>query len=510
MAITPIPADEPATDSSVNERSRSYRTILRSTAIVGGSSLVNVAVGLVRAKAMATMLGPSGIGLMGALGSIADLTRSVAEVGINSSAVRQIASSVDEPSRLARTVKTLRWLALALGLLGAGTLLVFAAPIARLTFHDDTHTWAVAILSAAVLFRLVADGQAALLQGMRRMGSLARLNIWGSVLGSAASVALVCWFREDGVALALVAVAGFTLLLSWHYSREVQVAHQALTFEEARTEAGALLRLGVAFMLSGLATLSAAYLVRLILIRAEGLEAAGLYQAAWSLGGMYVAFVLQAMGADFYPRLVAAAQDPTECNRLVNEQALVSLLLASAGVLATITFAPWILQLLYTQDFGAAAQTLRWICLGMAMRVVTWPLGYILIATGKSRLFVGVDIAWSVVNVLLTIGCVHAFGAAGAGVAFFLSYLFHLCLIYPICNRLTGFRWSRTTGLTSLWLALLIGLVQTASLLLDTWLAIAIGGSVSAGVGLWSFMHLWRLVSAERAPARLARLFGRI
>ena len=80
-------------------------------------------------------------------------------------------------------------------------------------------------------------------------------------------------------------------------------------------------------------TLGTAYLMRIIMLRKfEPLTAAGCYQAAWGLGGYYVGFILQAMGADFYPRLTAVASDHVECNRLVNEQAEVGLLLAGPGV----------------------------------------------------------------------------------------------------------------------------------------------------------------------------------
>ena len=110
--------------------------------------------------------------------------------------------------------------------------------------------------------------------------------------------------------------------------------------------------------------MGAAYAVRMVLIRHDGLDAAGLYQSAWAIGGLYVGFVLQAMGADFYPRLVAVAKDNAECNRLVNEQAQVSLLLAGCGVIATLTFAPWSIELLYSSDFEACTDVLRWIMPG--------------------------------------------------------------------------------------------------------------------------------------------------
>src|SRR4051794_27796016 len=43
----------------------SYGQILKSSALIGLSTMVNLAIGIVRAKAMAVWLGPAGFGLMG-------------------------------------------------------------------------------------------------------------------------------------------------------------------------------------------------------------------------------------------------------------------------------------------------------------------------------------------------------------------------------------------------------------------------------------------------------------
>src|SRR5262249_27048051 len=135
-------------------------------------------------------------------------------------------------------------------------------------------------------------------------------------------------------------------------------------------------------MLTGFMGMGVAYLVRIIVLRKIGEEAAGFYQSAWTLGGLYVGFIVQAMGADFFPRLTAVAKDNTACNRLVNEQAEVGLLLAGPGVLGTLTFAPVVISAFYSARFGPAVEILRWISLGMLLRVVSWPLGFILLAKG--------------------------------------------------------------------------------------------------------------------------------
>src|ERR1043166_1543523 len=172
---------------------KSYGQILKSSALIGGSSALNLAFGIVRTKAMALLLGPSGVGLIGLYSSIADLTRSVAGLGINSSGVRQIAEAVGsgDTERIARTVLTLRRLAFLSGALGALLLVILCKPVSWLTFGDFKHAGAVALLALVAFFGDISAAQAALVQGMRRIGDLARLNILGALFGTVFSIVIV-------------------------------------------------------------------------------------------------------------------------------------------------------------------------------------------------------------------------------------------------------------------------------------------------------------------------------
>src|SRR6185503_3210517 len=113
---------------------------------------INVAVAIVRTKAMALLLGPTGIGLMGLYVSILNLVQTLAGMGINTSGVRQIADAAGsgDTARIALTTLVLRRTALVLGLVGAVLLIVLAKPISILTFGSDRHSGAIAMLSVAV------------------------------------------------------------------------------------------------------------------------------------------------------------------------------------------------------------------------------------------------------------------------------------------------------------------------------------------------------------------------
>jgi antigen flippase len=487
---------------------RSYRQILKSSALIGGSSIVAIAIGMVRTKAMAVLLGPAGFGLMGLYTSIADFTRSVAEFGINGSGVRQIAEAAGsgEEERIARTAFVLRRTAVVLGLIGAGMLVAFSGLASQLTFGDEGRAGAVAVLGLAVFFRLVADGQGALIQGMRRIGDLAKMGIFGAIFGAIASVALVYLLGEDGVEFAVVAVAATGLAFSWWYSRKLEVCAPKMSIADVREEASALLKLGFAFMASGILMMGASYAVRTIVLRTEGLDAAGLYSAAWTFAGLYVNIILQSMGADFYPRLVAAVNDHPKCNRLVNEQTAVSLLLAGPGVIATLTFAPIVIPLFYSAEFADAAEVLRWICLGIAIRVITWPIGYIIVAKNNRLIFLATEVAWTAVNVGLTWACVTAFGLNGAGIAFFASYVFHGIMIYPIVRSISGFSWTYDNIKLGGLMLMSVSVVFIVCLQFSFWTQVIVGCSFLVATGAYSLLSLAKTTESTTFPRVLRRL----
>jgi antigen flippase len=505
-ASSPQSLPKPAPIATAEKQS--YDQILKSSALIGGSSVVNIAIGIVRTKAVAVLLGPAGFGLFGLYGSIASLTQSIAGMGVNSSGVRQIAEAVgsDDTERIAQTTAVLRRTSILLGALGAGLLAVFSRQVSTLTFGSNQHAGAICLLSIAVLFQLVSAGQGALIQGMRRIADLAKMGVMGALFGTFISIPMVYFFREKGVVPSLVGVAAMSILASWWYSRKVHIQAPSMTVSQMGQEIAALLKLGFAFMSSGLMMIGVAYAVRVIVLRKVGYEGTGLYQSAWTLGGLYVGFILQAMGADFYPRLTAKANDHVACNRLVNEQALVGLLLAGPGAIGTLTFAPVVISLLYSAKFAAAVGILRWICLGATLQVITWPMGFIIMSKAKAGLLVFCELAWALVSVGLAWICVAAFGLTGAGIAFFGSYIFHVFLIYPIVHRLSGFCWSRENKQTGLLCLSLIAAVFCGSYVLPLFWAASVGTLAALLSAAHSLRLLVRVMPMNQIPSPIRRL----
>ena len=462
---------------------------------------------MVRTKVLAILLGPAGIGLEAIFDSVVTLVRTVFELGLSGSGVRQIAAAAGtgEPRKIATTVRTLRRVALFLGAMGALALLLGREWASRAAFGDVQHASAFGWLAFAVFFGIVAAALGALLQGMRRIGDLARMNILGTVLGALVSIPIVFFWGQAGVPAYMIVGSAVGLLMSWFYARRIIVEPVPMAPAEVAKEARSLLVLGFAFMLTALIASGATFLVRAMVTRGFGLEGAGQFQAASALSLVYVGFVLQAMATDFYPRLTAVAQDDAQCNLIVNEQAEVSLMLALPGILGTMALAPWVIRLFYSGDFDDSAQILVWQMGGMLLRVMSWPLGFMTLAKGRSSLFFWTDVAaWSVYFALAWAG-LRWFGLAGSGMAFLGLYIFHVAMMYGVVRTLSGFRWDphyarfAAAGLAAALLVMWMRLLWP-----EPW-ATLLPCLIAAIASIYSLRKLIATVGAERVGQALRR-----
>jgi PST family polysaccharide transporter len=226
------------------------------------------------------------------------------------------------------------------------------------------------------------------------------------------------------------------------------------------------------------------------------------------LSGVYVGFILQAIGAVFDPRLTAAASDNSECNHLVNEQINVSLLLALPGILATIAAAPLVLRTFYSAQFLAAEVVLQWQAIGVLVRVVSFPLFLIILAKGSKRGFVAMESLSAITNIVLVWAGVKFFGLPGTGIAFLVANVVYLIVVLRVARVFSGFSWSRSNrriGMIALFSVL--ATFAACRMFHNGWSA-AVGFCVAAIVGVWALSKLLALVPDSRPAKFIERMFA--
>lgn len=485
---------------------KSYAQILKASSIMGGAAGINLLLGMVRVKFAAVLIGATGVGLNASFGALQGLIGTVAGLGIQSSAVRDIAAAVgkNDEQAIGRAVLTLRRLCWFTGLVGMLAMAQLSPWLSQLTFGHRGYALDIAALGVVILFGNLSGGQMALIQGMRRIGDMARANIIGAVFGTVAAIGFYATLGLRGIVPTLLAVSAFQLALSWYFARKLPVPHVTLTWRQTLAEGHGMVRLGLVSMANGLMFSSVSYITISLITRYEGMQAVGLYNAAFALSSMFVNFVLGAMGADYYPRLTAEARDKTAMTRLVNEQSEIGLLLALPGLLGSLVLAPWIIQLFYTHDFLGAVELLHWFILGCIGMVISWPLGFVMMALGKSKWFLITAICSHSLHATLVALGLHFLGIEGVAIGFFVMYLGYIGAVYLVCRHLIDFSWSSSVlRIIRFGLPLLV-VTFLACRFLPPWPASSIGLTLTLLAGIYCLNGLAARVGPEHRIVRMA------
>jgi O-antigen/teichoic acid export membrane protein len=493
-------------------RNLSYRRILRSTSIIGSASVINIVFGILRIKIAAILLGPAGLGLIGLLQSLMAAASAAAALGFGTVGTRQIAEASGRGDAHELAVARRALFLGTLMLAAAGGLLFWTLRhvLAAQVLHDPALSAAVGWLAVGVALTVASGSQGALLNGLRRIGDLARLSVGSALVASVVGV-LVLWVWETRGVVAFVLTAPLTSFIfgHWYVAKLPPIDRVATPIRLLATQWMTLARLGMAFMVTGVLWSVGHLVVRSMIQRELGTDALGHFQASWIIATTYLGVVLAAMGTDYYPRLAAVIDDYEAANQLVNDQTDVALLLAGPLFLALVGLSPWVIELLYSDKFGNAVTLLRWQVLGDVLKVVSWPLSYVVLAAGDGRTYLLTEALAVGVFTLVTWICLPFLGIESAGIAFLCIYLVCLPLLYVVARRRTGFRW-KSGLLVHLFVNVVLVVLVFVVAEYSKWFGAALGGIAAVTLGLYGFARLANMADLKGPLRHVAHFSERV
>lgn len=491
-----------ADSSSLSHPAKNHGTILRASIFTGGAQVFTSLASLVRGKLSAVYLGVAGVGLSGLLMQASSLIQSFVGLGLGSSGVRAIAAArgKGDSVAVAKAYAVLRAWSWATGLVSGLLCILFSKQLSLLTFDNDQHTLDFAFVGIAAFLQQLYQGQSALLRGMGKIKELASLNVAASLSGLLLTVPCFIFWGSAGIAPSLALTASAAFVCSWWHARREIMPEVQMKLPEIFREGQELARIGMAFVGTAVAGMAANYITGRMIRVEIGLEGNGYYQAASGITIVLVGFVLSAMGQDYYPRLSAVIHKKDEAAALIRDQTEMAVLLASPILVAVSSLAPWLLKLAFSAHFVAAAPAVTCLALGCLLRIVSWPLGFALLAEGRPLAILAYEVTFSALSVGLAWGGLMFGGLVGAAASFALLYLLYWVAMSCLISSRVGFLPSRS----------LLGMILGAAVLvaLGNWMHIYIGLFVSLATALYCARSLLHHLEPSHRAHKLAIKFG--
>lgn len=424
---------------------KKYQEIFKATSLFGGVQVINIIIAVIRSKFVAVFLGPTGMGIAGLLISTTDFLARLTNLGLGTSSVKNVAeaASTNDDLRVSVVITVLRRLVWFTGLAGLVITAVLSPVLSQITFGNKDYSAAFVWISVTLLFQQLTSGQLVVLQGLRRLDSLAKANLLGSIIGLAVIIPIYYFFRIDGIVPAIILVSFISLALSWFYSRKVAIKSIKISTRETLFEGRDMVKMGILLSLSGLISLGVAYVIRIYISNTGGVEQVGLYSAGFAIINTYVGMIFTAMGTDYYPRLSSVASNNMKAKEMINQQGEIAILILAPILTVFLIFINWVIILLYSEKFIAVNEMIQWAALGMYFKAISWSIAYVFLAKGAARLFFWNELIANLLMLGLNIVGYRIAGLEGLGISFLVGYLLYLIQVYIIASTKFSFRFSK-------------------------------------------------------------------
>lgn len=397
-------------------------------------------------KLAALTIGPTGVGLIGLYQNVVGMASSLGGLGIASAAPREVAVARAARGSEGEAAVGLMVMVASAALAILSGLIFFVArePIAEFALGDSSLAGDVGWLSIGVGASVMVAAQTSLLTAFGRIGDAGRAIFYSSLLMTIVAAGIFFLAAPKAPMLFVLSTLVIGCFVATYYA--ARLPRPTLR----RLETASLVplsRLGIALSASAMLSLVSLLIVRRVVDEHLGSAGLGHFHASWALAAVYLALILQAMSADFYPRLSETISDGEAFNRLINDQSEIAILVGGPIILGSIGAAPIIMIIFYGGAFAESAAMFSWLLAGDVLRIVSWPLSFALLARNERLSYFTCEATAWTTFALVSALLVPKTGLSGTGVAYCTMYLVYLPVTWFVLKRHAPVRWNRRVTL---------------------------------------------------------------
>lgn len=398
-------------------------TLVKTSLLNAIAVAVKVAGALVLNKILAVYVGPAGYAVIGQFQNAVSIVVSLAGGVVAGGVTKATAQHFDDEAKQHAVWQTAIRFSLVASLIAGVSLLFIGNRLAQSLLHrpdmSSVFVWLALTLPAMAIGNLLL----AIVNGKKEVGIYVTANIIGSLLVMLLTGLLTYLFGLYGALVAFAINPSIVLL-----STALMVARRdwfKARFLWGKTNRNALRELsgfGLMGLTSALTVPVSFMLIRDNLTAQLGITAAGYWQASWKISEIYLMLVTTTLSVYFLPRL-AEIRSAIELKAELIKVYRFVMPIVIVGAATIYVLRDFIIHALFTEDFLPMRELFPWQLAGDVIKIAAWITGYVLIGRGMVKVFLSVEIIFSMTFVLLSRILVNQWGLQGVPMAYAVNYL---------------------------------------------------------------------------------------
>ncbi len=400
--------------------------IVRVFSLTAISTLVKMLTGLVSVKVVATIIGPSGIALLGQLNNFSTIVMTMASGGINSGITKYVSEYKDCDNKVKGLLSTALRITICCSII-VGLLMIFLHNfLSTFIMLSSEYGYIFIIFGFTILLYALNTMLVSILNGYKEFKKYVSVNIVGSLFGLLFTLGFVLTLGLRGALISAVTFQSVMFLITLWMIRKLPWV--SLNFFTRHIEA-AILKKYFRYTVMTLVT-AATVPVSQMLLRGYVISEISSTEAGWwegmnRISNMYLMIITSSFSVYYLPRL-SEIHDNKELRYEIFKSYRVIIPMLLIGFTLIYFLRYWLIRILFTPDFIPMEQLFIWQLLGDFFKICSWLLAFLMIAKAMTRVFVTTEILFAIIYIISGLVFMHYNGVVGITQAYLCNYILYL------------------------------------------------------------------------------------
>jgi len=405
---------------------------LKAFSKTASGSIISMFFGALLVKIIAVFAGPQGIGVFSLLKDLSKTLVLGLSLSGNVAIVQGLSneSIVDKDLYINNVLKIILYNCFGLTLIYL-FLLNFIHAQYFSEFEEITLMTLVIVLISGIFGALNVVCNA-ILNANRKLGSMALSQVSAAVFGVIVTYPFLVFLDSIySYALILVAINAFWLLINFYFifKNNIKVSwRRSIATPVDNINLTRFRSLSIGTLITGIAGMFTILSVRFFVKDKLGIEELGFFDAAWTLGTIYIVFILSSFATYVLPTLASLTND-NEINRFMEQTLIMVVAIFLPIILTMLTFKSYFIWGFYSSEFTSSIEVLHILLIGDVFKVFAWSYGILFLSFNKPWPFVAVSLLWDVIFVITAYFAIEQFGMVGTAYAYVITQIIYLLVL---------------------------------------------------------------------------------
>ena len=403
--------------------------LLKMTSLNAGVVGIRLFIALFIQRIISSLLGPSGVALIGQLQSMTQLITSITSFGIFNGIVKYVAEYKEDKEQLRKLFSTTFVFVASASVITSLIFLIFSTRISLYLFDSSRFDYIIKLMAVAIPFISLTRIFDGVVNGLSKYKLYAKVELIAYLLSSALTILFLFQFRLDGVLIALainpIIKLGILLYLFLGTLKEY-VQFKKLSFKLYMSKE--LLAFTVMSFFSTVLLSFVEIDIRRMITDKITQDDAGIWTGMTNISKNYMVFSTSIFSLYVLPKFASIYTRNDFFKELINIYKTL-LPLFGVGMLLVYLFRDYVIMLIYPQ-FYEMAPLFKWQLLGDFLRLASIVLSYQFVAKRMVKSFI--------VTELLSVGLFYGFaiyltdifGVEGVVLAHLLRSIIYISVVF--------------------------------------------------------------------------------